>query len=156
MAITKIKYQVTEVIIGSMFSMFISIIFVYMIFDSTESIPVYGTMGIIIDAIPQSLGVAFMSTFIPTLLVRIRISNGNINATEGRLTYLPNHAFTRSLLVSVLFCIVGVIVHFAAFSLLGIESMNFGSVLTLKASYGAILGAIVSFIVVSDLCWYQH
>jgi len=156
MSITKRKYQITESIIGSVISMALSALFVFIVFDSKEPIQVFGEMGVIVDAIPQSMGIAFMATLIPTIMTRMRISNGDINAIEGRLYFLPNHAFLRSLLMGLIFTILGVTLHFVVFSVLNIESINFEDVLIFKAIYGAILGALVGFTALSHLHWNSN
>jgi len=153
MSTAKRKYQCKETIIGAVISTAISIIFVCLIFEQAQDISVFGEMGIIVDAIPQSLGIAFMATLVPTLMTRKRIADSQINAIEGSLAFLPKNLFTRSLSMAILFTILGIALHFAIFSLWNVDSMSFNNVLIFKAAYGALLGALVAFTALSHLRW---
>jgi hypothetical protein len=139
------NYLFTESAIGSAISLALSILFVFVIFDLEQAVPIFGINGLIFDALPQSVAIAFMATLMPTLLTRRRLKTGKINVIDGRVSRLPHNVFLRSLMVAIVVTISAIILHFVVFGLTGLNSLSFTSVLIYKASYGALLGAVVAY-----------
>ncbi|MDO6414143.1 hypothetical protein Q4F19_07100 [Sphingomonas sp. BIUV-7] len=135
-------YLAAETSIGFAISAVLSLVFCFFIFGGQASIPVGGTGGLIVDAIPQSFMVALMSTFVPTLLTRRRVRSGAIPVRKAR-SRLPTHAMLRALLVAC--CAAGIGVLLTAIALLaGPDEWPFVTVATVKTVYGALLGGSVA------------
>ncbi|MDP5031642.1 MAG: hypothetical protein NWQ54_20850 [Paraglaciecola sp.] len=138
-------YLLTETAVGSAISLVLSIVFVFLIFDSNMTVPIYGLQGLIVDSVPQSFAIAFMATLMPTFLTRIRLKAGKIKVIDGRGTWLPQNVFLRSLTMAILVTIVAYSAHFVAFGMTGFNSLSFTNALIYKACYGAFLGATVAY-----------
>ena len=138
-------YLIKESLIGGTISLFISILFVFLVFSTDSLIPINGTKGLVFDAIPQSFGIAFMATLMPTLLTRKRIYSGKINKIKGRYSRLPHNALVRSVLVAFVVTMIALTIHFFVFRASSIESLSFINTLIFKALYGALLGTTVAY-----------
>jgi hypothetical protein len=139
------SYLLTESLIGSAISLVLSIVFVFLIFESTNPVPVFGFEGIIFDSIPQSFAIAFMTTLMPTLLTRRRIKLAKVSVIRAGVNRLPHNLFLRSLYMAIGVTVVAYALHFLLFGLIGLNSFSFSSVLIYKSCYGALLGAGIAY-----------
>ena len=135
------RYVFVETAIGMLINTLISIGFVYLIFGGTAQI---STAALIPDAVPQSFMIALMSTIVPTLLTRKRMRAGVVASSDRQIPKLMKALPVRALLVALLAAIAGLASHAFLLGSFSPSEMTFGTALIFKASYGAILAAIVT------------
>lgn len=141
-------YTVKESLIGSAICAVMSLLFVFLVFGQLDDIPTYGKAGLLIDALPQGLTIGFIAAFYTSYITRLRLNNGQIHGKVGRKSKLPLQPTLRALFLA-LYSTAASIVFFAVlFISMAIETMSFSQVLILKTSWGALLGAIVSYVAV--------
>lgn len=136
-------YITKETAISIIINTMLSVVFVFVSFHGMERIPLWGHGGLLRDAIPQSLAIAFMGSLIPAWITlrRSRITGLPVPATIRRVR--PRNVVLRSVLTAAAAGIVGV-------SLWGIllthlpTALQFSDVLVLKASYGAVEASVVT------------
>lgn len=139
-------YTVKESIIGSAISAVVSALFVVIVFGQLEDVPTYGQSGLLIDALPQGLAVGFIVAFYTSFLTRVRLNKGQISGKNGTKSQLPLQPALRAMVIA-LYSAGAAIVFFAALLIsMAIETMGFSQVLILKVTWGALLGAIVSYV----------
>ncbi|MBJ6121995.1 hypothetical protein [Sphingomonas mollis] len=141
------RYLRIEMTVAAAISAVLSIVFVLLVFGAPAFVPMRGWNGLIVDAAPQSLMIALMSSLVPTWLTRRRRTAGAIAPLSAGRSW-PRPALVRSLCIAVPVAVVAVLAHAILLPLTG-ERWSFVAVLSFKAIYGALLGAVVARVAVT-------
>jgi hypothetical protein len=134
------RYVAIETAIAAVINAVLSLIFVFLIFGGRARVPAFGTDGVVLDAIPQTLMVSLMSIVVPGLLTAKRVRDGKV---EGGPAPTAGAILSRGGIVAVLAALVLTALQFALLSL-GPPDYPFGPVLAAKMLYGAVLGAVIA------------
>jgi hypothetical protein len=144
------RYLRVEMAIAAVINAVLSVAFVFLVFGGGTDVPVAGSGGLIVDALPQSAMIALMSTLVPTLLTRRRMRAASILSRKGRV-WRPHNVAVRALAVALAVAVVAGLAH-AALLPLGPPWWPFAAVLAYKTGYGALLGmAIARWAVIAAL-----
>lgn len=144
------RYVRSEMIVAAIINAILSIAFTLIVFGGQPMVAVSGRGGLIIDAVPQTLMIALMSMLVPTLLTRRRLAAGRVAALPGRARW-PHNLIIRSVLVAAVAAAVAWVLHATLMPSTG-PTWRLPPALLFKATYGAILGAVIArFAVVSAL-----
>jgi hypothetical protein len=138
------RYLTIETAVSGVVNAVLSIIFFLIVFGRAEAIPVAGNPGLVVDALPQTFMVVFMTTLVQTLLTRQRLRKGQLGALEGRGVRLPANLFLRSLVIAVPATIVAGALHALLLPSLTPAIWPFMTALIYKGAYGALVGMAVS------------
>jgi hypothetical protein len=122
----------------------LSVLFFLLVFGRMEAIPVEGNPGLVVDALPQTFMVVFMTTLVQTLLTRQRFRKGQLQALDGRGAPLPANLFVRSLAIAVLATVVASALQALLLPSLTPAQWPFMTALIYKGLYGALVGMAVS------------
>ena len=114
-----------------------------------ESAVVWGGSGFVADFVPQGFMVALMAFLVPTLLARRAVSSGRVSG--GLVGSGKGHLVLPALLAAVMGAVILTAVMAALFAALGIETIPFVALLSIKVASGAILGALVTSAALSRL-----
>ncbi|MFZ6730946.1 hypothetical protein ACO0LG_03395 [Undibacterium sp. Ji42W] len=136
------SYIARETAINTVFSVVLGIAFAFLFFQSDTHIDL-GSRKVVLDIMPQSFAVAFMSSLIPSLLTHQRRSNGKLQALESKHS-LPRNVFLRSTVTGVIVTTICT----AAYAVLGPAQgaivLILGQFVMLKAVFGGILSLVVT------------
>jgi hypothetical protein len=135
------RYIVIETAISIVINTLISIAFVFLVFGRADHV---ASWALILDALPQSFMIALMSTFVPTLLTRKRLSAGKIPGLPGSLPRWAASLPVRAIAAAAAFAALGVLANAVLIALAAPEALPFSTVVVLKACYGAVLALIVT------------
>lgn len=138
------RYLTIETAVSGVINAVLSVIFFLIVFGRAEVIPVEGNPGLVVDALPQTFMVVFMTTLVQTLLTRQRLKKGQLQALDGRGAPLPANLFVRSLVIAVLATIVAGALHALLLPSLTPAEWPFMTALVYKGVYGALVGMAVS------------
>lgn len=134
------RYIRVETVIAAVINAVLSLIFVWLVFGGRLRVPAFGTDGLVLDAVPQTLMVTLMSALVPGLLTRKRLRAGTV---EGAAPPTVAAVVLRAVGVAALAAGVLTGLHYLLLAR-GPSDYGFGTVLIAKMLYGALLGAIVS------------
>lgn len=140
------RYLRIEMTVAAVISAVLSGVFVLLLFGGRDPVPVHGWNGLIVDAVPQGLMIALMSSLIPTLLTRRRVAAGAVRPS-GAAHRLPSSLVVRSGMIAVAAGLSSGLLHWILLPLAG-DAWRFGAVLAMKIAYGAVLGAGVARVAV--------
>jgi hypothetical protein len=138
------RYLTIETAVSGVINAVLSVIFFLLVFGRADLIPVDGNPGLVVDALPQTFMVVFMTTLVQTLLTRQRLKKGQLEALDGRGAPLPANLFVRSLVIAVLATILAGALHALLLPGLTPAQWPFMTALIYKGAYGALVGMAVS------------
>jgi hypothetical protein len=138
------RYLTIETAVSGIVNAVLSIIFFFIVFGKAEVIPVDGNPGLVVDALPQTFMVVFMTTLVQTLLTRQRLKKGQLEALDGRGAPLPANLFVRALVIAGLAVLVAGVLHALLLPALTPPEWPFLTALIYKGAYGALVGMAVS------------
>lgn len=141
------RYIAIETVIAAVINAVLSLIFVFLVFGGRLRVPAFGTDGLVLDAVPQTLMVTLMSALVPGLLTRKRLRDGTV---EGAAPPTVGAVVLRAVGVAVLAAVVLTGLQYLLLAR-GPSDYGFGTVLIAKMLYGALLGAFVSRRIVRHL-----
>jgi hypothetical protein len=136
------RYVRTEMIVAAIINAILSIVFMLIMFGGQQTVAVSGRGGLVVDAVPQTLMIALMSTLVPTILTRRRIAMARIAPLLGSPRW-PRNVLMRSGLVASGTAAIAWILHAIVMPPIG-PIWPFLPALVFKVVYGAILGATIS------------
>lgn len=140
------RYLRTEMVVAAVISAVLSGVFVLLLFGGRDPVPVHGWDGLIVDAVPQGLMIALMSSLIPTLLARRRVAAGAVRPSGGTHRW-PRNMVVRSGMIAIAAGLLSGVLHWMVLPAGG-DAWRFGAVLAMKIVYGGVLGAVVARIAV--------
>ncbi|MEE4209054.1 MAG: hypothetical protein V2I43_07300 [Parvularcula sp.] len=146
------RYVRTETIVSIILSIILSLVFAWLVFPKTGSIPFGGMGGMAFDLVPTTFMIVLMTTVALSLLTRARKKKGTVSALDlsevpqGRSVVLakrlPGHFILRALALAVGACAVFLPLMIGMLTVLNVSEMSFAPFLVFKAIYGAFLAAI--------------
>ncbi|MFZ6677890.1 hypothetical protein [Undibacterium sp. Tian12W] len=136
------SYIARETAINTVFSVVLSIAFALLFFQSDTHIDL-GSRKVVLDIVPQSFAVAFMSSLIPSLLTRQRRSSGKLQTLEGKHS-LPRNVFLRSAVVGVIVTTICAAAYAILGPVQGAIVLILSQFVILKAVFGGILSLVVT------------
>lgn len=129
----------TSTLISIVISMAISAAFFLLVFGLAVNVPVFGTSGLALDFVPQTLAAGFMAALMPCLQTRAKIIAGDLPGTP----LSPLAIARRALLLAVAALGLAAIVT-AGLWLAGTTTLPWTAALALKIGYGGLIGLIVT------------
>lgn len=129
----------TSTLISVAISMAISAAFFLLIFGREAQIAVFGSSGLAVDLIPQTLVAGFMAALVPALQTRAKVAADSLAGIRPSLQ--------RIALRAVLLAVSGLVLATALAAILalaGIETMSWSGAIAFKTAYGGLLGLIVT------------
>ncbi|MCW2922587.1 MAG: hypothetical protein JWL76_2461, partial [Thermoleophilia bacterium] len=138
------KYLAIETAVSGVVNAVLSVLFFLLVFGRAEAVPVDGNPGLVVDALPQTFMVVFMTTLVQTLLTRQRLRNGRLEALDGRGAPLPANLFVRALAIAIIAVLVAGALHALLLPSLTPAEWPFMTALIYKGVYGALVGMAVS------------
>lgn len=135
------KYIAIETLISSMINGAFSFVFAYLAFHKVGYV---SSNQVLIDAIPQSLFVAFFAVFIPTLITRHRLRKGAISPLSYHSHNWPDHALLRALTAGIFIAILSAGLHFIVLKVLATDTFEFQNLLAFKVVYGVVLSILIT------------
>ena len=137
------RYITAETAIGAVINGVLSLAFVELLFHGQARVPVHGSHGLILDAVPQSVMIAVMSTIVPTLLTRNRVGRGAVQTPASRARMSARSRIARAVRLAVVGALAGIALS-AALLVSGPADWPMCTVMIGKVIYGAILGGAIS------------
>jgi len=138
------SYLAIETAVSGVVNAVLSIIFFLLVFGLSEAVPVAGNPGLVVDALPQTFMVVFMTTLVQTLLTRQRLRKGQLEALDGRGAPLPANLFVRALAIAIVAVLAAGALHALLLPGLTPATWPFMTALAYKGVYGALVGMAVS------------
>jgi len=139
-------YLRRETVVSAAINAVLSAVFTLLAFGGEMSI---GWRALAFDALPQSFAIALMGSLVPALLARRAIGAGRL---PGGGRHLATGAIVQAALRNALLAaVIGTALWAAALVVAGVETIAFDIVMAVKIAYGAVLGAIVTRIVLTRL-----
>lgn len=142
------RYIRTETTISAVLNAVIGAAFVFLMFGGMQTIGLWGANGLAIDLLPTVFMITLMTTVGLTLITRARVRAGKVPKRSGRSS-LSNNVFARALVLA-----AGSTIAFVPASVLGLALIwavsgdwLFIAVLVFKVMYSALLGVIVTPII---------
>lgn len=142
------SYVQRETLKSGVIGLVLSAAFAFLILGGQPAVPLHGPKGLVMDALPQTFVVAFMTTLAPTLLTRRLVRSNAVAGLEPVGFWLPQNAFLRSLLFALPITLVAWLGHSLLLPLITPASWAFPLVLAYKGIYGAALGIFLTPVVV--------
>ena len=102
------RYIATETAVSVAVNVVISVIMVFVVNRGRTAAPVAGAHGLLLDMVPQTFMVSFMSVLMATLLTRRRRRSAVLLPLSGPSPRLPQHAVLRALLAALFVTIIAV------------------------------------------------
>ncbi|MBD8737221.1 hypothetical protein [Sphingomonas sp. CFBP 13706] len=134
------RYVSQESVVGAVISAVLSIVFVLLVFGRIDRVPLLGSHGLIVDAVPQGFAIALMATLVPKMLTKRRLILGKVEPITGRMKPRLHMPTLRLLIVATMGA--GLTVAATSLPLLsGIKFVNLTIVVVAKALWGMTLGA---------------
>jgi hypothetical protein len=125
------KYVLVESSISAVINAILSIGFAFAVFHGRAIVMAAGPGGLVRDAIPQTLAVAFMGSLVPLLLTRKRF-------TKGALPFLT------AILIALALLLGGAGLQALVLPQVFAKGLDFRQLLLFKTCYGAVLGAFAT------------
>ncbi|MDB5699423.1 MAG: hypothetical protein JWN69_2227 [Alphaproteobacteria bacterium] len=138
------RYLTIETAVSGIVNAVLSILFFLIVFGRAEAVPVGGNPGLVVDALPQTFMVVFMTTLVQTILTRQRRAKGQLEALGGRGAPLPANLFLRALVIALLAVLLAGALHALLLPMLTPPEWPFFAALAYKGAYGALVGMAVS------------
>ena len=120
----------------------------YLIFRGHPVVPVAGHGGMFQDSIGETLIVTFLSYLTPSLIARSRRKAGTLPAS-GVEQRPGGNVYLRALAVAVIFTVVLTALNAFLMPVLFGNSVTLHTELMFKTFYGAVFGALASFLAIS-------
>lgn len=139
------NYLLRETVTSILFNSAFSALFVFIVFGGRAVVPV---SEVAFDALPQSFMVVLMSTLVPTLLTRRRLSSGAVAPLPSSGIPLPRNLLLRALLLAVAAASIGGGMTLLVLPAIAPATWEFGAVLAYKIAYGAALALILTPLIV--------
>lgn len=140
----------TETLISVVINTAISGGFAWGLFHGVDSIPLWGSQGIVVDLVPTVFMITLVLTIALTLITRRRLRNGKLplptwnRAELGVVGRLPAHIALRAPLLALCMTLVLVPISALLLHLAGIQSMAFMTFFLFKLAYGAAFAVLVT------------
>ncbi len=119
----------------------------YAIFHNRPLVPVAGRNGMFQDAIGETLIVIFLSYLIPALIGRHRRSKGML-PVSGLESVPAGNVYVRALWIALLSTVVLTAVNAILLPRIFGEAVNLRTELIFKTAYGAVFGALASYLAI--------
>ena len=141
------RYIKIETAISVVFNAVLSAAFAWFGFRGVSEVPLMGAQGMVVDLLPTTFMITFMTANIETLLTRKRMRAGTLAPllpAPGAWAWLPRPWLWRALVLALLATAVAVPAMAGLFLLLGIEGLPFHIFVVYKLVYSALLALLVT------------
>lgn len=137
-----------EAAVSAVINALISTGFFFAFFSGISSIPIWGSAGYAFDFVPQSFAVSLMSALVPGLIARKKLTSGTVGGTA--VPTVPG-IFVRAIAWAIGGLVIGAGLAALVLKVSGIETIASAPALIVKIVYGAVLGAIVTYLFLDKL-----
>ncbi len=141
------SYIRRETLIGIVLNTIVSAVFVWLMFRGLDAIGLWGMQGLAFDLVPTTFMITLMTTIALTFITRARLRDGSAPALAPRGWRPPAFPPVRGVLLGLAFTLALVPAAVGVLSLVWRRDWTFNEVLVFKMIYGAVLGAVVTPIV---------
>lgn len=121
----------------------ISVGFFLAVFGGIDPVPVWGIGNYAFDFVPQSFAIGFFASFVPGLLTARALRSGSLTML-GRPAPGAAPILGRAILNALAAVVIGGGLCAVLLWLAGVEQLGHAAAFALKVAYGALLGAIVT------------
>ncbi len=145
------KYLVLEQGVGAgVVNFVLNAIIAWAMFRGSESVPLFGQQSIAGDTIGTTFMLPLLTCLIVTPLARQQIRNGRFAAlgwsadSHPTLAWVPTRTFWRGLAIALVCTMAVAPLSIWALNTVHLTAMSFWSFVTFKATFAALLGAVVT------------
>ena len=138
------KYVLVESMTSAVINAILSIGFAVAVFHGRTLVMPTGPGGLLLDAIPQTLAVAFMGSLVPLLLTRKRRTKGALPLNLTPRPGAPANPFITAILIALALLLIGAGLQALLLPQLFAQGLNLPHLLLFKTLYGAALGALAT------------
>ena len=124
----------------------LTVVAAYLVAGKMQQVPLWGAGGMAVDLFPTFFMITFMTTLIPTLLVRRRMATGAIEPLRApaRSRLLRVRPATRALLFAAAAALLFAPCTVALLGVLGLEQLPFVSFVAFKAGLAIVYAAAIT------------
>jgi hypothetical protein len=139
------KYVLVETIISAVINAVVSALFVWIVFHGLKNVVMWGPNGLAFDLVPTTFMITLMTCIALTLVTRKRMRKGIVPHLSGpRVFQLPKNAILRGLTMAVVATVLLVPATVGILIAANAAPMAYGHVMIYKIVYGALLGLVVT------------
>ena len=124
----------------------LTVVAAYLVAGKMQQVPLWGAGGMAVDLFPTFFMITFMTTLIPTLLIRRRMATGAIEPlrapAQSRLVRV--RPARRALLFAAVATLLFAPATAALLGLLGLEQLPFGAFVAFKAGLAVFYAAAIT------------
>jgi hypothetical protein len=135
------RYVAVETSIGVVIGIALSALFYWLLFAGVDRVR---WEYLLLDAVPQSFMLTFMTVLVPTFITRRRIARGKIAPIDQAVIRLPSNFLFRALMVAGLAVVPGVLTTGVFLMLFASDGLAYPAALWFKMLYGALLALLVA------------
>ncbi len=148
------QFLVKETIISIFINAVLNFAITFFMFRSRDAIMFWGKGGLFFDLIPATFFTTFFMALVLTPVIRSRIQKGTAPAAPWDrsehliLRFLPGGLFIRAIVVGIFALLMLLPVSTGLLAFLNVFPILFKEMLILKTCYGALIGLLISPIIV--------
>ena len=143
------KYRTTETISSFIVNGLLNLLSAWLLFRHRGLVPITGSNGLALDAVGETFIVTFLSFLVPVLIARSRRRKGLLPIDTDAPQKPSANPYLGALLVGLAFTVVLVPLDYLFLPKVLPYGATLRNVLVWKTAYGAVIGAIASFLAIT-------